>query len=386
MDGITPLSGLVVLGATGSIGRQTLDVASSLGLDVVALTANRATDEFAALAVQYPGAALALAGGSNGERSALAAQFGSRIDFGSAAVAALAAIPGTTVVNGIVGAAGLEPSVAALEAGNRLALANKESLVAGGPVVIAAAERGGGELIPVDSEHSALWQSLVGENPESIRRLILTASGGPFLGKSADHLASVSVQEALAHPTWDMGPRITIDSATLMNKAFEVIEAHYLFGVGYDAIDVVVHPQSVIHSLVEYVDGSVKAQLGDPDMRVPIQYAITYPERMPAAIAPLDLTGSPLTFEKPDRGSFPCLDLGFEAGRLGGSAPAVLNAADEVAVAAFLGEKIGFRDIARVVSATLDIVPHRALTSVAEVLDADGEARRAASDLVSAAL
>lgn len=386
MDGITPLSGLVVLGATGSIGRQTLDVASSLGLDVVALAANRATDEFAALAVVHPGAALALAGGSDGERSALGAQFGSRIDFGPAAVAALAAIPGTTVVNGIVGAAGLEPSVAALEAGNRLALANKESLVAGGPVVTAAAERGGGELIPVDSEHSALWQSLVGENPESIRRLILTASGGPFLGKSADHLASVSVQEALAHPTWDMGPRITIDSATLMNKAFEVIEAHYLFGVGYDAIDVVVHPQSVIHSLVEYVDGSVKAQLGDPDMRVPIQYAITYPERAPAAIAPLDLTGSPLTFESPDRGSFPCLDLGFEAGRRGGSAPAVLNAADEVAVAAFLGEKIGFRDIARVVSATLDIVPHRALTSVAEVLDADGEARRAASDLVSAAL
>ena len=386
MDGVTRLSRLVLLGATGSIGRQTLVVAASLGLDVMALAANRATDEFVAAAVVHPAAALALAGGSDGERSKLAAKFGTRIDFGSAAVAALARIPGTTVMNGIVGAAGLEPSVAALEAGNRLALANKESLVAGGPVVTAAAERGGGELIPVDSEHSALWQCLVGENPASIRRLILTASGGPFLGKSVDDLASVTVQEALAHPTWEMGPRITIDSATLMNKAFEVIEAHYLFGVAYDAIDVVVHPQSVVHSLVEYVDGSVKAQLGDPDMRVPIQYAITYPERAPAAVAPLDLTGSPLSFEEPDRGSFPCLDLGFEVGQRGGSAPAVLNAADEIAVAAFLDEKIGFRDIARVAAATIDIVPHRDLTSVADVLDADQEARRVASDLVSARL
>ena len=382
MDRIAHLTSLVVLGATGSIGRQTLDVAASLGLDVVALAANRATDEFASLAAAHPVAALALSGASDGERSALSGQFGTRIAFGPDAVAALAAIPGATVVNGIVGAAGLEPSVSALQAGNRLALANKETLVAGGPVVIAAAESGGGELIPVDSEHSALWQSLVGEDPNTVRKLILTASGGPFRGRSAAELASVTVAEALAHPTWDMGPRITIDSSTLMNKAFEVIEAHYLFGIGYDDIDVVVHPQSVVHSLVEYVDGSVKAQLGDPDMRVPIQYAITYPGRSAAPIGPLDLTGGPLTFYEPDRRAFPCLDLGYAAGRRGGSAPAVLNAADEVAVAAFLDHRIAYQDIARVAETTLDTVDHRDITGVADVLAVDAEARRVAASVV----
>lgn len=378
MDGAARLTSLVVLGATGSIGRQTLDVAATLGLDIVALAADRPTESFTALAEAHPTAALALARGSVAEGR----RFGARFDFGPEAVAALAAIPGAIVVNGIVGAAGMTPSVAALEAGNRLALANKESLVAGGPVVTAAADRGGAEMIPVDSEHSALWQVLVGEDFASIRRLILTASGGPFRGRPAESLEQVTVEEALAHPTWNMGPRISIDSATLMNKAFEVVEAHFLFGVGYDAIDVVVHPQSVVHSLVEYIDGSVKAQLGDPDMRLPIQYAITYPERAPAEIGPLDLTGGALTFEEPDRRAFPCLDLGYEAGRRGGSAPAVLNAADEVAVAAFLDEAIGFARIAPIVAGTLDAVPHRELTSVDDVLDADSEARSFASNLV----
>lgn len=384
MDGVAHLTALVVLGATGSIGRQTLDVADALGLEVAALAANRATKEFAALGASYPRALLALAGASEAEKAGLAGVFGERLSFGPEAVADLAAIPATTVVNGIVGAAGLRPSVAALEAGNRLALANKESLVAGGPVVIAAAESGGGELVPVDSEHSALWQSLVGEDSSAIRRLILTASGGPFRGKSAADLETVTVADALAHPTWDMGPRISIDSATLMNKAFEVVEAHYLFGVPYDAIDVIVHPQSVVHSLVEYVDGSVKAQLGDPDMRVPIQYAITYPNRAPAAIPPIDLTGSPLVFEPPDRETFPCLDLGFEAGRRGGSAPAVLNAADEIAVAAFLDERIGFRDIAAVVAETLETVEHRELESVDDVIDVDSQARSRAAAVIAA--
>lgn len=383
MDGTAHLRPLVVLGATGSIGRQTLDVAERLGIPVAALAANRPGNEFAALADAHPGSALALAGGAGPERRELASRFGDRIDFGPEAVSALAATPGTTVVNGIVGAAGLDPSVAALEAGNRLALANKESLVAGGPVVVAAAERGGGELVPVDSEHSALWQSLIGEDPGSIRRLILTASGGPFRGRSREDLKKVTVSEALAHPTWNMGPRITIDSATLMNKALEVVEAHYLFGVGYDAIDVVVHPQSIVHSLVEYVDGSIKAQLGEPDMRVPIQFAITYPRREPADTVPFDLAASSLTFERPDRDAFPSLDLGFAAGRRGGSAPAVLNAADEVAVRAFLDERIGFMDIPAVVAAVLEAVPHRDLETVGDVVDADGEARARAMDIIA---
>ena len=381
MDGTSHLTTLIVLGATGSIGRQTLEVAASLGLNIGGLAANRPGAAFGALATAYPDADLALAGGSDDERKDFASRFGGRVAFGADAVADLAATPQTTVINGIVGAAGLPASVTALEAGNRLALANKESLVAGGPVVRSAAERGGGELVPVDSEHSALWQSLVGEDRASIRRLILTASGGPFRGRSQADLQSVTVAEALAHPTWDMGPRVTIDSATLMNKAFEVVEAHYLFDVGYDDIDVVVHPQSVVHSLVEYVDGSVKAQLGDPDMRVPIQYAITYPGRAPAHVGPLDLTGS-LTFEPPDHSVFPCLRLGFDAGRLGGSAPAVLNAADEVAVEAFLQERVAFNDIARIVEGTLVGVPLRDLTSVGDVLAVDAEARAVAGQQI----
>jgi 1-deoxy-D-xylulose-5-phosphate reductoisomerase len=381
--GVDRLNPLVVLGVTGSIGRQTLDVAARLGLRVRALAARTASKEFVEIADTFPEARLVLAAPDGAGRSAMSARFGSRIEFGSEAIEAIAALPGSTVINGIVGAAGLPASVAALEAGNRLALANKESLVAGGPVVVAAARRGSAELIPVDSEHSALWQSLVGEDHGAVRRLILTASGGPFRGRSADSLESVSVAEALDHPTWNMGPRISIDSATLMNKAFEVVEAHYLFDVPYEAIDVVVHPQSIVHSLVEYVDGSVKAQLGDPDMRVPIQYAITYPARAPAPVPPLQLDGA-LTFQAPDREAFPALDLGFEAGRRGGSAPAVLNAADEVAVAAFLDGRIGFGDIPRIAAAVMDEVEQRELHTVADVYEADAEARRTTERTVSA--
>ena len=384
MDRTAELTALVVLGATGSIGRQTLDVAAALELPVVGLAANRTTEHFADLARTHSLARLALAGGEDEDRLRLGVDFGQRIDFGDEAVADLARIPGATVINGIVGSAGLALSVAALEAGNRLALANKESLVTGGPVVRSALDRGGGEMIPVDSEHSALWQALVGEDRSSVQRLILTASGGPFRGRSSLDLDGVTVADALAHPTWEMGPRITVDSATLMNKAFEVIEAHHLFDVGYEQIDVVVHPQSVVHSLVEYVDGSVKAQLGDPDMRVPIQYAITYPDRAPAPIAPLDLTTGPLTFEAPDHKTFPCLDLGYEAGRRGGSAPAVLNAADEEAVAAFLAERIGFTDIWRIVSAALENVPQVGIASVDDVLAVDRQTRMVVRELVAA--
>ena len=375
------LAPLVVLGATGSIGRQTLDVADRLGVQVLAVAARRGSDDLLASGRSRPDTLVVAAEPTGSERTALVEELGDRVDFGRDRLVELAGRPGVTVVNGVVGAAGLEASVAALRAGNRLALANKESLVAGGPVMEAARREGGGELLPVDSEHSAILQCLTGEDAGSIRRLILTASGGPFRGRTAEEMEAVTVADALDHPTWAMGPRISIDSATLMNKAFEVIEAHYLFGLSYDDIDVVVHPQSIVHSLVEFVDGSVKAHLGEPDMRVPIQYAITHPSRHPGPLAPFPLTDHTLTFEAPDRSVFPLLDLGYEAGRRGQSAPAVLNAADEIAVQAFLDGRIGFSAIPRVVEATLERVPLRKLESVADVIAVDAEARSVASEL-----
>jgi len=375
------LAPLVVLGATGSIGRQALEVADRLGIRVLAVAARRGSEDLLAIGRSRPDTRVVAAEPTGSERTALADALGDRVDFGPDRLVELARLPGVIVVNGVVGAAGLEASVAALRAGNRLALANKESLVAGGPVMEAARREGGGELLPVDSEHSALLQCLIGENVGSIRRLILTASGGPFRGRSAEEVATVTVAEALDHPTWSMGPRISIDSATLMNKAFEVIEAHYLFGLPYDDIDVVVHPQSIVHSLVEFVDGSLKAHLGEPDMRVPIQYAITHPSRQAGPLAPFPLAGRTLTFEEPDRKAFPLLDLGYEAGRQGQSAPAVLNASDEIAVQAFLDGRIGFSAIPRVVEGTLGRVSLRKLETVADVVAVDAEARSVASEL-----
>lgn len=372
---IVGLNPLVVLGATGSIGEQTLDVAQRLGIPVAAVAAARGSEALHSIASLHPEAVVAVASPTPSERERFTQSFGKRVAFGPEAVADLARRAGHTVVNGIVGAAGLPSSLAALEAGNRLALANKESLVAAGPVMKAALARGGGELIPVDSEHSAIWQCLVGETTGDVSRLILTASGGPFRGKTIDDLEGVTVAEALDHPTWSMGPRITIDSATLMNKAFEVIEAHMLFDLSYDDINVVVHPQSIVHSLVEFRDGAIKAELGSADMRGPIQYAITYPDRQPLEEAPFDLTATPLEFFEPDRVTFPCLDLGYAAGRAGGSAPAVLNAADEVAVHAFLQGQIGFTSIARVVERTLDRCGSVPIESLEDVLDADDRAR-----------
>ncbi|MGD2050900.1 MAG: 1-deoxy-D-xylulose-5-phosphate reductoisomerase [Acidimicrobiia bacterium] len=383
MDGTPGLKPLVILGATGSIGTQALEVASRLGWPVAAIAGRTCSDRLFDLAAAHPAAAIAVADPDEAGRARYLDHLGDRVSFGPDALAALATHPGSIVVNGVVGAAGLAPTIAALEAGNRVALANKESLVVGGPLVVAAAEHGGGEVIPVDSEHSALWQCLVGEPAGAVRRLILTASGGPFRGRTAAAIAGVTVAEALAHPTWTMGPRITIDSATLMNKAFEVIEAHYLYRVAYDDIDVVVHPQSIVHSLVEFADGSVKAQLGEPDMRLPIQYAITYPERVAVPGDGLDLTTTSLAFETPDREAFPCLGLGYRAGKEGGSAPAVLNAADEVAVAAFLDGRIAFPAIAAVVEATLDAVPSRPVTTVADALEVDAKARVEAARLVA---
>jgi 1-deoxy-D-xylulose-5-phosphate reductoisomerase len=369
---------LAVLGATGSIGRQALEVAAEIGAEVVAVAARRGSDEFLAVAAAHPGARVAIAAPSGDERHR-AAELGSRVAFGADAVAALATEPGITVVNGIVGVAGLPASAAALAAGNRLALANKESLVAGGPVISAMVGIGGSEIVPVDSEHSAVFQLLAGRDPIEVRRLVLTASGGPFRGMTADQVATATPAAALRHPTWSMGPRITIDSATLMNKALEVIEAHHLFGYAYDAIDVVVHPQSIVHAIVEFIDGAMLAHFGEPDMRIPLRFALTHPERVLRRSAPFPLAGTSLTFEAPDFEVFPALRLGYEAGRAGGSAPAVLNAADEIAVGAFLAGRIGFASIAVVVERTLHDVAVRELSSVEEVLAVDAEARTVAT-------
>ncbi|MFP3915956.1 MAG: 1-deoxy-D-xylulose-5-phosphate reductoisomerase, partial [Actinomycetota bacterium] len=339
---------LVVLGATGSIGRQALEVAAGIGMNVEAVSAHSPSAELAGLARRLGVEAVA-AGGTEAERQEFAGLLSVPVSFGSEAVAELASRPGRVVLNGIVGAAGLPPTLAALEAGNRVALANKESLVAGGPLVLDALARQGGELLPVDSEHSALHQCLAAEHPDDVARIVLTASGGPFRGRDRESLREVSPEEALRHPTWEMGGRITIDSATLMNKGLEVIEAHLLFGVSLDRISVVVHPQSIVHSAVEFVDGALKAHVGHPDMRVPIQYALTYPRRAPNPGQPFSLAGTTLRFEEPDRSAFPALDLAYRVGEMGGAAPAALNAADEVAVAAFLEGRIGFLDVVSVV-------------------------------------
>jgi len=290
------------------------------------------------------------------------------------------------VVNGVVGFAGLPVTLAALEAGRRLALANKESLIAGGPVVQRARATPGAEILPVDSEHAAVHQCLLAAGSagtDRLARIVLTASGGPFRGRSTAELDTVTVADALAHPTWSMGPKITVDSSTLMNKGLEVIEAHELFGVAYDRIEVVVHPQSIVHSMVEFTDGSTIAQLSQPDMRLPISYALAYPDRGQVAFGPLDWGAiGHLDFQAPDRQAFPCLDLAYEAGREGGTAPAWLNAANEVAVAAFLKGLIAWKSIPEVVKETL--VRHHGTNpvSVDVVLDADRLAREQARRVV----
>lgn len=374
---------VVVLGATGSIGRQTLEVAGSLGLEIAAIAARSPSPAFAEVALQHPDAVVIVASGSESERADFQGSLRRPVEAGSEAIQKAVAMPGVTVVNGIVGSAGLRASVSALEAGNRLALANKESLVAGGPVVERALEDGGGDLIPVDSEHSAIYQCLAGEDTESVDRLILTASGGPFRGRTTAELAQVSPEEALAHPTWEMGRRITVDSATLFNKGLEVIEAHFLFGIPYEQIEVVVHPQSILHSAVAFVDGSWKGHFGHADMRIPIQYALTAPDRAVSPASPFALTGLELTFEEPDRDTFPALDIAFAAGRKGGSDPAVMNAADEVAVEAFLERRLGFLGVSEVVARTIELVVWRELSTVEDVLAVDSEARLVAASLIA---
>jgi 1-deoxy-D-xylulose-5-phosphate reductoisomerase len=372
---------LVILGCTGSIGTQALEiVAGSEELEVVGLAAGSSWEQVVEQAVRHEVPTIAFAGGDAAERAA--ATWDGRILTGEEGIRELVAGSGADLVlNGIVGAAGLGPTIVALSEGIDVALANKESLVIGGELTMALAEATGARLLPVDSEHSALFQLVGGQPPGTVDRLVLTASGGPFRGRT--DLGEVSVEEALAHPTWRMGGRITIDSATLMNKGFEAIEAHHLFGVPYERIAVVVHPQSIVHSLIDLNDGASLAHLGYPDMRVPISYALHYPERADVEVPRLDLAAAgELTFEEPDLETFACLRLAREAGRAGGTAPCVLNAADEVAVAAFLDGSIGFDAISAAIERVLEEMPARPLTHFEELFEVDAEARRRTEELV----
>ncbi len=372
---------VLVLGSTGSIGTQALEVIErSDELQAVGLAAASGWETTVGQARQHGVAAIALADEASAERARAA--WSGRVLVGEEGVRELVTASGADLVlNAIVGAAGLGSTISALSEGIDVALANKESLVLGGELVMALAEATGARLLPVDSEHSALFQLIAGEAPGTVERLVLTASGGPFRGRS--DLASVGVADALAHPTWRMGGRITIDCATLMNKGFEAIEAHHLFGVPYERIEVVVHPQSLVHSLIDLNDGSTLAHLGHPDMRVPISYALHFPERADVEVPRLDLAAAgALTFEEPDLETFACLRLALEAGREGGTAPCVLNAADEVAVAAFLGERIPFTAIPAVIERVMEEMPPRPVGHFEDLFAADAEARERSQEQV----
>ncbi|MDQ2759659.1 MAG: 1-deoxy-D-xylulose-5-phosphate reductoisomerase [Actinomycetota bacterium] len=378
---------LVILGSTGSIGLQALDVVSCSpdDLKVVALSAADAWEPLVAQARALGVKRIALADPDAGARASEAWTDGEVLAGPDGIVRLITESDCDLVLNAIVGSAGLVPTVAALGEGIDLALANKESLVVGGELVTALAQATGAAIIPVDSEHSALHQLLVCERPGTVERLILTASGGPFRGRSAAELRDVTVEQALAHPTWEMGGKITIDSATLMNKGLELIEAHHLFGTPYEQIDVVVHPQSIIHSLIQLCDGATLAHLGYPDMRVPISYALHLPERVDVPVKALDLISlGTLSFEPADEHTFACLALAREAARAGGTAPCTLNAANEVAVHAFLGGRLRFLEIPAVIEEALARLPAEHVHSFDSLAGADGQARRAASELVAA--
>ena len=385
-----------LVGSTGSIGTQAVDVIRSTpgAYKVVAIGASSSVDVLVEQAASLQPERVAIADASRAVELRARLPAGIETLGGPEALAEIAK-DADVVVNGVVGFAGLPVTLAALHAGRRLALANKESLIAGGPVVQAARATEGAEIIPVDSEHCAVHQCLraiLGEkgmgalpNPPfmPLQRIVLTASGGPFRGRTRQSLSEVSVEDALNHPTWRMGPKITVDSSTLMNKGLEVIEAHELFGVPYDRIEIVVHPQSIVHSMVETTDGATLAQLSLPDMRLPIGYALAYPDRLETPFGAIDWsTVGSLDFEPPDTDAFPCLGLAYRAGRAGGVAPAWLNGANEVAVAAFLDGSIRWVDIPDVISAALDECPSTVPGTVADVLEAD----RAARDLAAASV
>jgi 1-deoxy-D-xylulose-5-phosphate reductoisomerase len=374
-----------IVGSTGSIGTQALDVIRSEPdrFQVVALGAWRSVDLLAAQARQFRPQVVAIGDASLAARLAADLPAGIEVVTGIEGLTAIAPL-GQVVVNAVVGFAGLPVTLAALEAGRRLALANKESLIAGAPVVQRARRTPGAEIVPVDSEHCALHQCLrAGRTLDEVARLVLTASGGPFRGRTRAELQRVTADEALAHPTWRMGPKISVDSSTLMNKGLEVIEAHELFGVDYDRMAVIIHPQSVVHSMVEFTDGATVAQLSNPDMRLPIGYALAYPDRLGHPFGAIDWASlSRLDFEQPDRDVFVCLDLAEQAGRTGGLAPAWLNAANEVAVAAFLAGRMGWGAIADVVADTIDGCEQFPVADAGDVIEADRRARQRAEQAV----
>ena len=388
---------LVVLGATGSIGTSTLDVVGRHPerFEVVALSGHRRMDVLAGLCCRHRPrvAVVGTAESANELRRLLGSSEAERLEIlhGTAALEEIASLPeADSVMAAIVGASGLNPTLAAVRAGKRVLLANKEALVMAGRLFMTEVSRSGATLLPIDSEHNAIYQSLptyFSSDLEKlgVRRILLTASGGPFRNVPREQLETVTPEQACAHPNWVMGRKISVDSATMMNKGLEVIEAHWLFNAAPDRIDVVVHPQSVIHSLVEYIDGSVLAQLGNPDMRTPIAHALGFPERIEAGVASLDLFQiGQLTFERPDLERFPCLALAYQALRAGGTAPAALNAANEVAVEAFLSRRLPFLAIGKVIADVLDRISISPADSLAAVAEADAQARRIAQAWVAA--
>ncbi|MEA2273264.1 MAG: 1-deoxy-D-xylulose-5-phosphate reductoisomerase, partial [Solirubrobacteraceae bacterium] len=378
---------LLILGSTGSIGTQALDIVErSEDLELVGLAAQTSWEMLVEQAATHGVDRIALSDADAAARAAEAWTDGQVLAGAEGLVSLVVDSGADLVLNAMVGSAGLGPTVATLGEGIDLALANKESLVVGGELVTALAEATSAQIIPVDSEHSALHQLLGAEKPGTVERLVLTASGGPFRGRSREEFDEVTVAEALRHPTWEMGGKITIDSATLMNKGLEVIEAHHLFGVPYDRIDVVVHPQSIVHAMVTLCDGAALAHLGHPDMRVPIAYALHYPERVDVPVPRLDLAElGALTFEPVDVDAFPCLRLARQAAVEGGTAPCVLNAANEVAVHAFLAGRLAFTAIVDVIATTLAELPPQPLRAFETLYEADREARVVASTQVEAA-
>jgi 1-deoxy-D-xylulose-5-phosphate reductoisomerase len=377
---------VAILGSTGSIGWQALDVIERSGgeLSVAALSAASSWESLLEQAERHGVRRVALADPDAAARASEAWTSGEVLAGPDGVVRLITECECDMVLNAIVGSAGLLPTVATLAEGIDLALANKESLVVGGELVTALAQATGAAILPVDSEHSALHQLLAAERPGTVDRLILTASGGPFRGLKRDDLEQVTTEQALAHPTWAMGGKITIDSATLMNKGLELIEAHHLFGTPYEQIDIVVHPQSIIHSLIQLCDGATLAHLGYPDMRVPISYALHHPDRVDVPVRPLDLVSAgSLTFEPVDEETFSCVRLAREAAKAAGTAPCVMNAANEVAVHAFLAGRLRFLDIAAVIEETLARLPGDPVHSFDSLTEADGQARRLAGDLVA---
>ena len=383
---VTAARRVSILGSTGSVGCNTVDLIGRHpgAFEIEALTANRNVTLLAEQARQLrPRAAVVADASLYQELEEALAGTGIEVAAGGDAVIEAAARPADWVMASIVGTAGLEPTLAAVRQGAIVAFANKECLVSAGDIMMSEIRRNGASLLPVDSEHSAVFQVFDFEHPEKVRRIILTASGGPFLGLDREAMARVTPEQAVAHPNWDMGAKISVDSATMMNKGLELIEAFHLFPVAEDCIQILVHPQSVVHSLVEYVDGSVLAQLGTPDMRTPIAYALAWPGRMETPAPRLELeTIRTLTFEPPDEDRFPALRLGREALQAGGAAPTILNAANEVAVAGFLGRRVGFLDIARIVEQTLAKAPNGRLGSLDDVREADTAARAIAKSLI----